>query len=346
MSRYSVNGIPSNWLAVLVALLGVFISHDAWDDARFNTVNPRPITVAAFANTAASTSKHLYVSVSGVVIPKARVSVEGNSSSYDLVALLDKHSPQGIWVQVKPGEYAGAKPFPVKISGMMRGMSSDVRSHVASTDAQVGGVPMETTTWLCAGQTPPAPLVPALWLAFTGGTALCFVGLSLARNVVFWPQKAPGVAPAPIPADQAIPLRLSGKLRLHAKATGRFLNVPARTVHLEDGTFAFASLLDASKRLEGRMTEQRAGVWLLVPTGAWKIRTGLLAHGLRRYPAVKVSYHDALDKNRRASAVLACEDEPTRAALLARLHAEAPRAASGPSSNPSGSSSASPFQPI
>jgi len=326
MSRYSINGIPSNWGVILMSAFLFFLGRESWNDAHINGSAPRPMSVVAFANQADTNLQHVFVSVQGQIIPRARVSVSGGSSSYDLVALLDPHRAQGIWVKVGAGQYNGAKPFTARISGVMNSIDSDIHKHVQASDTRVGGVPMDTNGWLVAGNTPPQPFWAGFWTALGALSLLCFGGLSLARNIVFVPLGAPHIAPAPIPEDQPIPLRLSGKLRLHAKATGRFLNVPARTVRLDDGTFAFASLLDASKRLEGKTTESRAGVWLLVPGGEWTWRAGLLAHGGRRYPSVKIHYRDALDKNRRASAVLACEDEPTRAALLARLEREAIRA--------------------
>lgn len=326
MSRFSMRGMPSNWWVIMLGAMGLFFVHDSWNDAQMNARFPRPMSVAAFSNQADAQIKHLFVSVQGKLVPSTRFSLAGKDASRDFVALLDPHVARGIWVEVKPGQYTGTQPFTARISGVMWGVDSDAQSQIAAHGARVGGVPMQTAALLSAGQSAPLPFWVLFWMGVSALALASFGGMSLARNIVFWPQSAPKVAPLSLPDDQPLPVRVSGKLRLHAKATGRFLNVPTRTVRLGDGTFALASNIDASQKVGGTTTQSRAGVWLLVPASGWTTRTGVLAHGTRRYPAVKISYRDSLDKGRRASAVIACENEAIRAALLIRLEREAARA--------------------
>ena len=161
-----------------------------------------------------------------------------------------------------------------------------------------------------------------------GSAALLLIGASLARNVVFWPHSGAPVTAA-LPGDPApkfaphasLPLRVTGRLRANAKTAGRFLNVPARTVLTKEGALAIAATV-APRREPG------VGEWLLLPSGPFTTRNGLLAYGTKLYPAFKIDYSDALDEGRRASAIFACDDEATRAALLARFHTGAPDASS------------------
>jgi hypothetical protein len=113
---------------------------------------------------------------------------------------------------------------------------------------------------------------------------------------------------------------VSGKLRLHEKCAERFLEVPAVLTRLENNELAVVSSIDASSRMDGAVTQQRVGVWLLVPrAGSLRWEEGWQYSGLKRSPALRLKFEDALDKNKASSAVLAFDDESQRAQAVHEL---------------------------
>ncbi len=347
LSRSSLKGVPMNWAAVAFLLLIFGASTESWKDAHLNGKRPQVLSIGQFTSLADARYAHWYVDVAGVVLPRDRFSVVDSvtkNGKYDLVAFLDKGGREGIWLKTAPGEYAGQKPFPARVVGLMGRPSDDFDTHFVGRVPQIGGAIMQQHVWLEAGNTPSS----AFWAGFTfvtcGVGTLLLVGASLARNTVFWPDSGaratlPSAPPAKVAPNASIPLRVTGRLRAGPKKAGRFLNVPAQTVATKDGALAVTALVDPTREPGSRVQPVRAGDWLLLPTGPFQTRNGVLACGTKLYPAFKIQYFDALDKGRRVSAIFACDDETTRAALLARLHQEAARGASN-------SSSASPFEAI
>ena len=136
---------------------------------------------------------------------------------------------------------------------------------------------------------------------------------------------APAVAPSPAENGRA-DIRMTGRLRLHEKLAQRFIDVPVSPVHLEDGAFAFASNIDASSRMYGVVTQKRSGLWLLMPqqrTLSWE--EGLSYFGFKARPALRLNYADALDKDKKSSAILSFGSEAQRAQIIASLRKEIER---------------------
>ena len=137
---------------------------------------------------------------------------------------------------------------------------------------------------------------------------------------------APSVASAPAENARA-DIRLTGRLRLHEKLAQRFIDVPVSPVHLEDGAFAFASNIDASSRMYGVVTQKRSGLWLTMPqprTLSWE--EGLLYNGFKPRPALRLRYADALEKDKKSSAILSFGSAAQRAQTVANLQKEVERA--------------------
>ncbi len=325
LSRVSVRGVPANWVVIVFLLVGAGAATDFWKDAHLNSARPQVMSVPGFSTLANTRYDHWYVRVDGVVLPRVRLSVEkkvGDRPTYDLVAFLDERGREGIWLKTAPGQYAGQQPFRARIEGLMGRATSDFETHLVEGVPQVGNALMHRQAWLEAGNKPPTAFWPAFSLGACSLVSVLLLGSSLVRNIIFWPQNVSPVAPKPLAPNEEIALGVSGKLRKNAKVAGRFLNVPAQTMRLEDGTLALSATVDPTREPGARVKEQPVGLWLLVPGSEFKTRGGWLAHGAKLYPALKIEFRDALDKGRRATAVLACDDEATRAALLARLEAQ------------------------
>lgn len=138
-------------------------------------------------------------------------------------------------------------------------------------------------------------------------------------------EAAPAIVSAPAENGRS-DIRLTGRLRLHEKLAQRFLDVPVSPVHLDDGAFAFASNIDASSRTYGVVTQKRSGLWLLMPqprTLSWE--EGLLYSGFKPRPALRLNYADALDKDKKSSAILSFGSEAQRAQIVATLQKEIER---------------------
>lgn len=322
LSRISVRGVPANWVAIVFLLVGVGAATDLWKDAHLNGARPQVMSVPGFSTLANTRFAHWYVRVDGVVLPRVRLSVEkkvGDRPTYDLVAFLDERGREGIWLKTAPGQYAGQQPFRARIEGLMGRASSDFETHLVEGVPQVGSALMHREAWLEAGNKPFTVFWPAFSFVACSLVSVLLIGLSLARNIIFWPQNVSPVAPKALAPNEEIALGVSGKLRKNAKVAGRFLNVPAQTMNLEDGTLALSATVDPTREPGARVKEQPVGEWLLVPGGEFSTRAGVLAYRGKLYPSLKMEFRDSLDKGRRATAILSCEDEATRAALLARL---------------------------
>lgn len=177
--------------------------------------------------------------------------------------------------------------------------------------------------------------------------ALVFLISALLKHVIF--QRTPPTASAtpsangqpfsetshtpnpttPLTKNNGQPLRVTGKLRLNEKTAQRFLDIPASMARLDGGELAILSQIDASSRTYGVVTDSRVGLWLLMPQrGSVRWEEGLLYHGFHPAPALRISYNDALQKNKASSAVLSFDSEATRAAVLRELQLEAAPGAS------------------
>ena len=184
MSRFHMNAIPSNWAVIGMCLLFFFIAGESRRDAVSNGKTPQAMTAAQFLNLArTSSSEHRYVAVYGIVVPQASLTLEESHSSYDLVPMTDPATHQGFFIKTRQGEFSG-KPQAVSVSGMMRGVSSDIRSDLQSKAANPN-VTFNTDTELNAGQTPGDPVLSTLFMIGTALVGGAFLLSSLLKHTIF-----------------------------------------------------------------------------------------------------------------------------------------------------------------
>ncbi len=184
MSRFHMNAIPSNWAVIGMCLVFFFIAGEARRDAVSNGKTPQAMTAAQFLNLArTSAAEHRYVAVHGIVVPQASLTLEESHSSYDLVPMIDPATHQGFFIKTRQGEFSG-KPQAVSVSGMMRGVSSDIRSDLQSKAANPN-VTFNTDTELNAGQTPGDPILSTLLMVACGLVGGAFLLSSLLKHTIF-----------------------------------------------------------------------------------------------------------------------------------------------------------------
>lgn len=183
MSRFHMNAIPSNWAVIGMCLVFFFIAGESRRDAVSNGKTPQAMTAAQFLNLARTSSEHRYVAVHGIVVPQASLTLEESHSSYDLVPMIDPATRQGFFIKTRQGEYSG-KPQAVSVSGMMRGVSSDIRSDLQSKAANPN-VTFNTDTELNAGQTPGDPVLSTLLMVACGLVGGAFLLSSLLKHTIF-----------------------------------------------------------------------------------------------------------------------------------------------------------------
>jgi len=183
MSRFHMNAIPSNWAVIGMCLVFFFIAGESRKDAVSNGKTPQVMTAAQFLNLARTSSEHRYVAVHGIVVPQASLTLEESHSSYDLVPMIDPATHQGFFIKTRQGEFSG-KPQAVSVSGMMRGVSSDIRSDLQSKAANPN-VTFNTDTELNAGQTPGDPVLSTLLMVACGLVGGAFLLSSLLKHTIF-----------------------------------------------------------------------------------------------------------------------------------------------------------------
>jgi hypothetical protein len=354
MSRFRVNGIPSNWGIIGICAFIILVASEARQDAVSNGAIPRAMTAGEFLQLAESDFGHRYVAVRGELHPEASLRIESSGDDYDLVPMVDKTGGRGFFVKTGVSAYSGRQPFEATVTGMMWGVDSSLRRDLA---AKVGTGNFNTDAQLSEGQTPGNPVTSTVLIIILSAISGVLLLSSLLKHVIFQrtgakatasikasatpsPFASAATAPASTPATSApgavseanarqsatqnATLRVTGKLRLHQKCAARFLDVPAFLMRLKGGELAVASHIDASPSLDGRVTESRVGVWLIVPqAGSLRWEEGRLYHGFKPAPALRLRYNDALDKGKKSTAVLSFANETERAAIMLELTKEA-----------------------
>lgn len=243
--------------------------------------------------------------------------------------MVDPKARRGFWVDNPTISRDGE----VEISGLMWGMSSDLRSDVESAAGRLEkrlGISIDSGTKLNAGEAPGSGWLPLAGEVALGSVALLLAAMSLGKNIVS--QRQPSAAangalqssqPAVAPAT-ANKFTLSGPMRLHAKCARRFLAMPAEFARLSDGALALVTLSDASTYGEGGVSKSRAGLWLCVPQPqGLKIQSGRQFAGWRARPTLKLRFADALKGGRNSSVILSFESESARDAAHQNLLGEA-----------------------
>ena len=277
-----------------------------------------------------------------------------------LTPVIDRASGKGFFASI-PAASAGSTPRILMLTGTTHSLDSSVRDRL-NARFNTGAIRYNPYIFLDVGGKPESPFIGLLATLVCGTIAALFLATSLLQHTIFQrtretktPQNVAANSSfssssatmsatmmdatsstrlakesalcAPRISGEIGDLRITGKLRLHEKAAQRFTDMPASRLHLEDGSYAFASNIDASTRTYGVVTTKRVGLWLLMPnlrTVQWE--EGNLYNGFRPRPALRLKFEDALDKNRRSTAISSFADDASRAQLIAELQQETARA--------------------
>lgn len=359
LSRTRLNLIPGNWLLIgscaMVAALGWGWSKDALGASS----TPQKATVAQVWQGA---SHQRYLTVTGEIHPEQSVTVKGEYTNNTLAPMIDRVSGKAFFADIPAGS-VGTAPRIVTLTGTTHSLSSSVHGTL-NARFNTGVIKYNPYIFLDAGGKPESPVISIVVMLVCGLFAALYFATASLQHTVFRRTGKSGapknaVANATIPAanssfsastatqtaisstrldgesSAALPisgaindLRLTGKLRLHEKAAQRFIDVPASRLRLEDGSYAFASNIDASTRTYGVVTTKRVGLWLLMPNlRAVQWEEGNLYNGFRPRPALRLNFNDALDKDKKSTAIFSFADAVSRAQLIAELQAEIARTA-------------------
>jgi hypothetical protein len=325
MSHTSVNLLPINWLAMvgLGVLFGVGVTQTR--EAVVNGATPRAAPLGEVL--AHRNVERNFVTVVGPVLPE--ILRETSKSSGDVRRtwgiMVDPQGARAIFIEFKGSSGTGIEPQVMTITGMLAPLESRVRQKLDEMGGKIEDVPIDAEYVIQEGRSPGDAMTWGLTTALSGILLLLFVITFLRQYIIF--QKAgarvasmAGTPPAVMPG-QGVDLRVTGRFVLDEKNARRFLDVPAGMVTLETGEPAFVSNIDASSKFMGATTVERKGLWAIIVQRD-SLRdpdVGTLYVGLATRPALRIRYVDAAT-SRRETAVLSCETESEREAVIAELN--------------------------
>ena len=299
-----VNFIPLN-VAVMVLLgVGTVAGFDQLNDTVGNEREAQPHTLAVLLS--AGAPKQDYVTVQGKLFTDARLEwgTEGENGKLKTVEktwapLVDEGTGKALMVQLAKGRRNREEPEDLTLKGMLRPLPPNLHKRLESAAFKFAGVPIEPRFMLVEGEHP-QDLGSGLLLAGGAGVLLlAFVVSSLWRNVVFRSEGATGNDALSVVRGTE-KLLVSGRMMLNEKTHQYFVNMPAAAGTLESGAIALVSNIDASSRFMGIKTSDRSGLWTIaiVPSSVTDAETGHVFCGLKKAPAVRFRYVDALTGRR------------------------------------------------
>ena len=335
MGRISGNGIPLNWLVML--LVGVFLGL-ALSEARESLVNRSRETTHLTVAEAVSRADMLgrRVAVKGRIALEHALSPdpEDKDKTPDRawIPMFNPERTRAMYVEVDLEDVPSDDLREEWVTGMLRLLNRDLKNHLMTSGLLVDGVAPDAQHMLVAGERP-----PRLWIWLTVAAVLALVLLAMLlvvplRYTIFRPSRetTSGVdlrtaaAAAPTTDAPDAGLRVTGRFALTPTDTQRFLNVPAVIAELESGETAFVSNIDASIDHMGAV-ERRAGAWVIVmkhgtlsPPEYGNLYTG------RRHPALRIRFTDATT-GKPSSAILAFTSTTTRDRVREALYDETRR---------------------
>ena len=322
MGRISGNGIPLNWLVML--LVGVFLGL-AVSEARESLVNRSRETVHLTVVGAVTRADLLgrRVAVKGRIALEHALSPGGEKEEAPERAWIPMFNPErtrAMYVEVNLEEVPTDDVREEWVTGMLRPLNRDLKSHLMTSGLLIDGVAPDAQHMIVAGERP-----PRLWIWLTVAAILAVVLLAMLlvvplRYTIFRRTRqgltdvdlrAAAAPTATADAAGDAGLRVTGRFALTPTDTQRFLNVPAVIAELESGETAFVSNIDASIDHMGAV-ERRAGAWIIVmkhgtlsPPEYGDLYTG------RRHPALRIRFTDATT-GKPSSAILAFSSASTR----------------------------------
>ncbi|HKW10328.1 MAG TPA: hypothetical protein VJO33_08105 [Gemmatimonadaceae bacterium] len=298
MWRYRINFLPINMLAIgLMLFAGLGTLTDALESMH-NASAPMSVSVAQIHDNASVAQN--YVTVTGLDIPNAvfEYGDKGTSGRITTVQkswspLLDRESHRILLVQ-RPGKLSGGKPHEGTITGMLRGLSTDIRNSLATHNDTIEGIPVETRYMLVAGERPAGSIGSAVFTVLLFGVAALFLFSWIARDTIFQ-RVSLGTPLTRVRSEPPIKVGTTATFALNQSGKSvekRFVDMPSVLAYDDNGNPALFSNIDASSKFMGVTTSKQAGIWS-VAIDAGSVRdpqVGFLYWGTKRRPALRFGY--------------------------------------------------------
>jgi energy-converting hydrogenase Eha subunit F len=334
MWRYRINFLPINVLLIGGLSFGGYAAATDAIEGFQNASTPRHVSLAQIHRNPTLAQK--YVSVTGMDFPVAAYELESKSESGDATTvgmswtpLLDSTSGRILLVQ-RSGKMNGGRPQLSTLTGMLRELYPGVRSRLAAQHDSIEGIPVETRYMLVVDTHPADSMTSASIALALFAVVTLFVIASVKRNTIF--QRADLAAPTSrMKSTESVAVRGTGTFSLEQSGKvveQRFVDMASVLGHLDDGTPALFSNIDASSRFMGVTTSKRSGIWMLaISAGSLQdSQTGYLYWGRSRRPAFRFTYKSTRGAKR--NAIICADNVETLSAAVALLRAKpAPRAA-------------------
>lgn len=323
--RHRINFLPLNVVAIAIMVFTGFGTATDAIESMQNASTPVAVSLAQIQVDPQLAQN--YISVTGEDFPVALYEYGNKSDSGSITSvetswtpLLDRQSQRILLVQ-RPGKVNGGEPHDTTITGMLRELSTDLRSSLAAHHDRIQGVPVETRYMLVAGDVPANFKTSALISVILFAIVALFVIAIANRNTIF--QKADLGSPLfKVKTAESLIVKTTGTFAFDQSGTiieKRFVGVPSLLAHRENGEPALFSNIDASNRFMGITTSQRSGLWsLAIDAGSVQdTEAGYFYWGTARRPGLRFSYTTGRGAKRRA--IIATDDVAMLSPALALL---------------------------
>ena len=289
-----LNRIRFNFVPLNLALAGVLLWGVSLGVARVldgpGDIAPRTVTVADLAAGRVATGS--FVRVSGFIEPGLILELgkKGRNGTLETVSgrlrLLHDGGSQAVWLmRVRAALEVGRGR---RSSACVRPLPQAARDATAREGRAIGSRVPSTGVLIEHGAQPRSFVSGAAHLALCAPPLALLAWVWIKRRQIFRP--GPRVTAVASSAGDAIDLRVSGRLRLDARTSRQFVEVPAGLGWMEGGGLSVAANVDASSYLMGVRAIAREGLWTLaIPAGATlSVVVGEMAFGGGVRPAARV----------------------------------------------------------
>ena len=289
LNRIRINFVPLN-LALAGALLwGASLGVARVAQGPAETV-PREVTVADLA--AGRVPTGTFVRVSGLVDRDLVMEVGSGGKDgrirtvRERLRLLHDAGAPAIWLRAPNVDqaFSGRATF----VGIVRPLPTGVAAATAREGGALFGRQPSTGSLMEHGVRPRSYGSGLAYLLTCAPPLALLAWVWIARRQIFRAgQRSALDAGSP---DEPIDLRVSGRMRLEARVSRRFVEAPAGLQWIENGGVGVVADIDASSYVMGAQAVARQGLWLLpIPAGATlSVVFGELAFGTGVRPAARI----------------------------------------------------------
>jgi len=308
MWRFRINFLPINVLAIGALIFAGFGTLTDALEGMHNASSPIAVSVAQIHNNPSVAQN--YVTVAGLDIPEAVFEYGDKGSDGRITTvqrswspLFDRESRLILLVQ-KPGKLRGGEPHQTSVTGMLRELSSDIRTSLSTHHDSLDGVAVETRYVLVEGEHPASSSASFVFTVLLFGVAALFLLSAIKRDTIFQ-RMSLGTPLAKIRSEPPIKVGTTGTFTLEQPGQHvdkRFVDMPSVLAYDDNGNPALFSNIDASNKFMGITTSKRAGIWT-VAIDAGSVRNpqvGFLYWGAKRRPALRFEYSTGGRVKRRA----------------------------------------------